>query len=238
MDPVTLALLLERVLWIGGGITLAGGWVTRNQWSIPFVKRIGRWLCENRPGAKSERIFEEIMHQLIDSEGVGVGSRITELNGRQRHILAMLAVIDIKKKLLEDHVRVATFTTDAGGDCVDVSQRYMRLVGMSMDELRGTGWKLGVAPEDLSRWEEQWTKALVDGRIFIGETEYLNRATGARTPVRVTAYPVKSEGVLVCYVGTVRPIGRVIPEQEKPVDQGEEDRAADLRNEENELLGS
>ena len=84
-------------------------------------------------------------------------------------------------------------------------------------------------------------KALAEGRIFIGETEYLNRATGARTPVRVTAYPVKSEGVLVCYVGTVRPIGRGILEGERRVDQEEEDRTADLRNErneENELLGS
>jgi PAS domain S-box-containing protein len=223
-----------------GAIATVGAlwaWSERNRWLFPVVTKIWRWLLGVMPGARAQKNFEKILSQLIDGDGVGIGQRITELNGRQRHILAMLAIIDIKKKLLEDHVRVATFTTDASGNCVDVSQRYMRLTGMTMEELRGNGWKLGIAPGDLARWESEWAKAFAERRIFIGETLYINRLTGKLTPVRVTAYPVKSEGVLVCYVGTVRPIGKSFLEGGEAVDVEEEDNEADRAMETEELLG-
>ncbi len=194
VDPVLVLLAIMSAIFT---------WSERNNLVLPVLKATGRFLHENRPGARTHDELRQILLKLDQLESNEMHEKLDSIQDFLVHLKKMLAFNIAKKTLLENHVRAATFMTDENGNYVSCSLEYQRMVGMSMEQLRGTEWKRAILPEDLPRWMDLWQSAFNDKRVFIGETLYVNQETNERLCVRVVADPVKCDGELIGYVGSV-----------------------------------
>lgn len=192
-----------------GTIFLAGflallAWAERNNVTLPVAKRIWKCWLHNRPGAQTHRELALILGKLNKTDEVT--TKLDTIHVLLDRLEKMLAFNIAKKTLLENHVRAATFMTDKDGDYLNCSLEYQRIVGMSDEQLRGSGWKNAILQKDLVRWEALRQEAIQDGRPYFGETVFVNRETELHTCVAVHADPVKCNGKVIGFVGGVTKI--------------------------------
>lgn len=109
------------------------------------------------------------------------------------------------------------FETDRDGLCVWVNRSYLRLVGLSMPELIGHGWKNILNVEDYSRVVTDWQSAVLEKREYFTAYQIID-STGCFHHVTCHALPMFNEDtVLLGYIGFLTKIGNTPHEELIPV---------------------
>jgi PAS domain S-box-containing protein len=203
MDPVLLALLLERLTWGAGVVAVGYGFLQRNSWTWPLLKRSLAWAKTRLPGRETQRKLDLVLSQLHPNGG----SSLFDLTKRNEEVLIRirrhLAVVEAQSHAMRDGAGILAYTTNAEGVHVQSSRPLLQLVGMTAEEAAGLGWKNGIAPEDLGHYIEDWGSAVQDQRDFVGELRLRNVRSGQLMPVRVTADVVRVDGVVVGWMGLI-----------------------------------
>jgi len=210
MDPVLLALLVERLSWVFGVGAVAYGFTQKNPWVLPLLQRCGAAAGRLLPGHQTQRKLDLVlseqkqMRQQLYPNG---GSSLFDLTKRNEVALGRirrhLAIVEAQSHSMRDSTGMLTYSTNAEGEHVQSSRPLLALLGMEQGEATGLGWKNCIAPSDLSEYVEGWSSAVEDGRDFICDVRLRNLRTNQLIPVRVTADAVRVDGEVVGWMGRI-----------------------------------
>lgn len=100
--------------------------------------------------------------------------------------------IQTRRMLLNREVNSAFFECDMMGGCVWVSRLWRRMTGLDIEEARGNGWEIGIAPENRAGVAMLWAESIAKGRGFESEVTYIDR-DGMRTSMKVFADPIEDD---------------------------------------------
>jgi diguanylate cyclase (GGDEF)-like protein/PAS domain S-box-containing protein len=94
------------------------------------------------------------------------------------------------------------WTSDPDGMSDFFNRKCLEYVGLTFEQMRGTGWRAIIHPDDLEAWVAEWGNSLRTGNPL--ETEYrLRRHDGTFNWFLVRANPVRnSVGVIVKWFGS------------------------------------
>ena len=96
--------------------------------------------------------------------------------------------------------------TAADGSVISVNASHCAYTGLSVDEMRGTGWTEIVHPDDLPGLIESWQRAVATGEPY--DTNYrLRRSDGVYRWFLNKAQPVRdADGAITAWIGTATDI--------------------------------
>jgi PAS domain S-box-containing protein len=86
------------------------------------------------------------------------------------------------------------FLADERGECVYLNPAGERIMGLSLAEARGIGWKSGLHPEDRARIEAHWGSAVGERASYETPVHRFVHEDGDVRSVSVRAVPLASEG--------------------------------------------
>ncbi|HEY8612908.1 MAG TPA: PAS domain S-box protein [Roseomonas sp.] len=72
------------------------------------------------------------------------------------------------------------WVADADGQVIAISPRWGQLVGMAHEETLGMGWLAAIHPDDVSRMEASWTRAMTSGEPLDVESRFCLKGGGYR----------------------------------------------------------
>lgn len=109
-------------------------------------------------------------------------------------------------KLLSDIIPQGIIHTSIEGDCNFVSERWLKITGLSIEEALGKGWLRTIHPEDKARVMEEWYRNTHNNQLF--KSEYrLKKNNGDIALVIGKSMPEQSaDGEIVSCIGTLEDI--------------------------------
>lgn len=88
------------------------------------------------------------------------------------------------------------------GYCVEANAALLSLIGITFDDIKGSGWSAYIHPDDYERVWREWNEAITSRSRFKSQFRFL-RPDGASVAVDSRAFPVVNEsGEVIGYVGT------------------------------------
>jgi PAS domain S-box-containing protein len=185
MDPVLLALLIERLAWVAGGAVVLGGWMHRNPWVMPTARRALDWVAEHRPGAATHRKLDALLTQVYANGGSSMFDAVARLESGQGAIRDQLTLLEAHVAAVRDGSGVLSFLTDASGSWLQCSRPLLELMGMEQGEVIGNGWKNALDTACAEAFVQRWRSAVDEQRDYYGEIGLRNVRTREVVPVRM-----------------------------------------------------
>jgi PAS domain S-box-containing protein len=170
-----------------------------------LMPKLYRLLVSFYNGAKFNLEIRERFKELSDNNAAAIENarkeivdKLTKLDDGQ------LNQIKIRQHTMDADDSRIWFITDETGRTTWVNDTWTHITGLSLDDTLGTGWELGVCPNDLPRVVNAWRLAVDHKRRYIDEYHLIDRH-GHRTFIRVSASPIcRSDGTLLNYFGGAR----------------------------------
>lgn len=167
--------------------------------ALPKVRDKFKWLWVRtlgRRGAQLDRIEKELRPNGDSS----MRDAIDRIEDRQYDFDAFLsATLNTEKE--------AIFRTDAKGSLYAINRAHQRLLGYSLAEMEGDGWKNCVHPDDREKIVRQWEET-VNSKMELNEDIKFLHADGHTLLAHANVYrEIDSNGVLRGYLGVIRPAG-------------------------------
>lgn len=113
------------------------------------------------------------------------------------------------------------FHTDSYGNCLFVNDKWIELTGLTAAEAAGRGWMQALHEEDRANVHEHWKDTIRTGKSLDQTYRFKNKETGLTLQTHIMATPVREDGRVNGYVGTVEDItekvkaDEIISESEK-----------------------
>ena len=123
-----------------------------------------------------------------------------------------------QRKLAEDNLRASErslreltetipqmlWSADADGANDYCNQRMLEYTGLSAEEVRGSGWKKAVHPDDVEKVVQAWNAAVFTGKLFQIEFRWLRAAEGSYRWCITSALPLRDQrGRIIKWFGSV-----------------------------------
>lgn len=219
MDPFTLAFLIERLAWLGGGVAVVYGFTRQNEWTFPVARKTVRWIVHNRPGARMERKMsaavtglneklDKVLAVVYPNGGSSLPDAMARLEVGQANIQNQLSILKSQVGLVRDQAGLMTFSADVKGRNAYTSPLLLEKLGATSEEQVGFGWKNFIHFEDREKYFQEWLYAVEDERDFLSEVRLCNPKNGVCFKCRVTAEVVKMDERLVGWTGRVEPLDK------------------------------
>lgn len=189
---------------IVGGVLVAIKWLADNNWTYPIFRKIFRKLSSLLPGARNEVVLKKILSELVPNGGGSLKDSVGRIEYRLIENHKMIQILLKMQRLHEESEGIATFLTDPNGRCIYANQNYLKLTGLSMEDVIRTGWKNCLIPEDREHVSIEWQSAIEDTRDFHMCFSYINYETSKEVPIRCDAYTIYDEDEVIGWVGYVR----------------------------------
>ena len=111
---------------------------------------------------------------------------------------------EIVQALITEHLGLALYVCDEHGQCIWVNKQLCELWGCDATDLLGQGWLRGIDDSDRADVWEDWMRCVKTG-VPYSDVEYTitNKRTGLSLKVLTTAYAVKVDNAVKCFVGCV-----------------------------------
>ena len=109
---------------------------------------------------------------------------------------------EVKFKAYTEQSPVAIYTTDVHGDCIYANQTYLDMIGYSLNEVLGNGWRNALHPDDTQWVFDNWSKSVNSGGKWNYEYRFINKK-GETIWVNGTAKELFNEkNEFIGYLGT------------------------------------
>jgi PAS domain S-box-containing protein len=161
--------------------------------------------CPAGPGVAMHRtllVSAEPMWDASDSI-VGVTLSIADISERKRkeEALAALAESRLQTHAIGESIPFGIWIADPDGGMRYLSDSYLTLVGMSMNEADGFGWTRALAPDEVEPMLAHWRDCISAGTAW--EREYRVRSVDGRWHTLLSrGYPVRTDqGVVTSWAG-------------------------------------
>jgi PAS domain S-box-containing protein len=154
----------------------------------------------------SKRRFDKVMAVLDPEEGPTLGETLQTLLSGMRVVTSDVGTLknDLKTVKAAQQGMIArqrasyegeecpVFEADVGGNAVYANQRYLDLIGRSLDEIRGRGWEVILHRDDRRKVIEEWRAAVEAQRTYEDVFRVVAR-NGAVIRVKCVAKPLVCE---------------------------------------------
>ncbi len=169
----------QDVMLLGGAIAGAGG--------IMFAARaVARKI---RSGIARVRTtvgrVEHIYAELSPNGGSSVKDVVAKIARR-------LNILELRHQASLYETAYGVIYTDGDGALVWANPTFCRLVGRTVEELRGTGWVYAIAPSDRTRVTNDWEEAVRECRNFESAHSFIDMES-RETACRVLAIRLPEE---------------------------------------------
>ena len=196
---------IETVLLIGGGVLVVIKWLADNDWTYPLLRRLMKKFRSIWPGHKRTEMLQKILSELVPNGGGSMKDTMGRIEYRIIENHRMIQIILKMQRLHEDNEGIASFLTDSNGRCIYANQNYLRLTGLTMEEVIRTGWKNCLKQENREEIMKCWAEAIDEGIDFHMEFEYKNYITDEYVPVACDAYITRDDQEeIIGWVGYIR----------------------------------
>ncbi len=200
-NPVGFA---ERAALYGTSLTLAALWLAKNNWSIPILVKLFTSVRKLTPGYKQGLLLDQILAELHPNGGGSLRDSINRIERNQSIIVNEVKLGTRWQRLIVDEIGLATFITDSSGKFLSVSQGYINMTGLTLEEVLGEGWRNSLAEQETTRVGAAWDQAIDQRRDFHITTVCHNRQTDREMPVYIDAYVVHTDAACISgWVGRV-----------------------------------
>ncbi|WP_334159048.1 PAS domain-containing sensor histidine kinase [Oryzomicrobium sp.] len=122
-----------------------------------------------------------------------------------RRLEAELAASHSRFNALAQGSTLGVFVTNREMRPVFFNERYLEIMQLSQAEALKGGWRHRIAPLERVAVEAQWQAALAKGEEFAGERE-LQMPDGSSRWVQIHSVPIREDGALAGFVGTVEDV--------------------------------
>ena len=138
-------------------------------------------------------------------EVIGISISVVDISRRKQAEEALAASEDHYRNTVELNPQIP-WTADANGTILDVSQKWVRLTGLSKEESLGTGWLTVLHPDDLQPTLRAWNEAIRAATPI--DTQYrIRRFDGVWRWMRSRAAPRRSKtGQVIRWYGSVEDV--------------------------------
>lgn len=190
MDPI-----LESIIaWI----TITGGVLAL----FKPVRSFFVWIWKKTLGRRGEQL-NRIEAQLVSNSGTSLRDAVRRIEERQNAFDAFL------RAQLNLH-NVAILRANAEGRVYSINREYQRLIGADLSQVSGEGWINTIHPDHRGMVMDNWQKAVLAGREFHEEVQFVRADTGQPFTASMNVYrEMDREGRIVGYLGVIVP---VVPE--------------------------
>ena len=107
-------------------------------------------------------------------------------------------------KALGNKLNIAWYQSDINGDCVYISNELSKLMGLTLDQAKGSGWKNAVQEGDRVRVADEWENSVKEQREFDLNYSYYQFATSTEIPIHCHSYKILNEsGKIIGFIGIV-----------------------------------
>jgi len=138
-------------------------------------------------------------------EVIGISISLVDISHRKKVEEALTESEDHYRNTVELNPQIP-WTADPNGNILDVSQKWVKLTGLTKEESLGTGWLSVVHPGDVPQTVRDWTEALRNG-IPIDAQYRIRRFDNVWRWMRTRAAPRRNEaGEIVRWYGSVEDI--------------------------------
>lgn len=120
-------------------------------------------------------------------------SYVVEDVTEQKAVALALTASEQRFRMLATHAPGGIFETDLHLNLLFVNERYMELIDLTQEQLRGTGWTQALHPDDRQLVIAEWHAAMHHEREFLVEAR-VQHASGAIVWVYGRAVPVRGPG--------------------------------------------
>lgn len=141
------------------------------------------------------------LRQLLDEVRPNGGSSLRDAINRIEHRQIRL---DERAKAMMHEEDKAMFESDAEGNTVWVNRKYQRLVGRTLEDLKGHGWVNTIHPEDREHVNEEWYRAVEEERTFVSNFRVVD-PEGNVTHVNCISYVLRGpDGKPLGFLGVIK----------------------------------
>jgi PAS domain S-box-containing protein len=186
---------------VAGGVLLAIKWLSDNKWTYPIIRKILGKLQNLLPGTRNEKTLKKILAELIPNGGGSLKDTVGRIEYRLIENHKMVQILLKMQRLHEENEGIATFLTDSKGRCIYANQNYLRLAGLTMEEVIRTGWKNCIPQEEREEVFKNWKASIEEGVDFHMHFSYINYTNGEEVPIRCDAYLIRDDKEIIGWVG-------------------------------------
>jgi PAS domain S-box-containing protein len=139
--------------------------------------------------AACESVWAPADVELLEIVAQGVARAV-----ERRHVDGALRASEARFRAMCESSPVGIFLADERGDCMYLNRAGEGILGVSLAEARGAGWKRTLHPEDRRRIEARWGSAVGDGASYSTPIHRFLHANGDVRSVLVRAVPLATDG--------------------------------------------
>ena len=139
--------------------------------------------------------LDKVCETLGPNGGSSLYDKLTAIDRRT-------VITEARGAALTDAMGVAEWQSGINGECLSISRAACRRTQRAESEFLGYNWRNVVHPDDSERVAEEWHNAVKEGRIFTMRYRWTTDS-GTAIPIRATATPMRSGGVLIGWIASV-----------------------------------
>ncbi len=165
--------------------------------------RTGSFKGEFNYRRKDGTIFPGDMSSTIFKDKSGILRTVIIIRDitKRKQVEEALKHSEKQYRTLGDTIPYGVWLTDAAGYCTYVSNSFIELVGMSMEQVQKFGWLHLLPPEDVQPTKDHWLHCIQTGEDFEREHRFKAK-NGSYRNVLALGRPIKNEeGKITEWVG-------------------------------------
>lgn len=156
-------------------------------------------ICQRKDGV----IFPvEVNTNYFEYDGNGYNMALARDITERKKSDAALKESEERFRLMADSAPVLIWMTDTEGNCIYFNQGWLDYTGKSLEQEQGSGWMVGLHPDDKQNFMNTFSSALKQRKSYTFEKR-LQRSDGEYRCFLDTGIPrYTSDGVFAGYIGT------------------------------------
>ena len=156
----------DVLTWIGGTVGAATAFFKRNSWIVAPLKRAAVYVISLCPSGQNAAKLDAVLKELKPNGGSSLRDSLNRVESNLRALAEEMAFLKKRSETRDERMDVASFLTNQKGECIQVSKSYLKLCGLSEDEVLGHGWENVVLPSERETVVKEWNAAIEQKRDF------------------------------------------------------------------------
>jgi PAS domain S-box-containing protein len=174
----------------------------------------GEMVHTKRDGQRITVLVRMILDRDVDGNPASILKNITDITERKQAEEALREAGE-RFRFMAESMPQKIFTAKPDGGVQYLNQQWTEFTGLSLEEMRGWGWKLSFHPDDVVESKRRWKQAVGTGEPFEFEHRLRDKHGGYRWHL-TRAYAMKNtEGNITMWVGSNTDIHDMVNVREK-----------------------
>lgn len=194
MDLETLTTLSTQI-----GAVLAGCAALLRYVAFPSLKAVKKLRLTSEELTKSLPILLELAERFSKEGKLILPNKLQEL---QDSVIVNAEVL----RALGNKLKLCWYRTDANGNYVYISNELSKLMGITLEQSLGNGWKNSICTQFRENVVDEWNLSIKEKREFNFDFAFCHTPTHKEIPVNSHTHLIKDGNEIIGHIGIVTPV--------------------------------